>query len=251
MTIERKYGALIDHPDVRDHLVAEPVPGALFQVETDLSPYFPAIRDQGNEGSCTGHTARNLLSTVWNLFYGVSLDFSPQFIYRAERLREGDPDVDGGAQSRTMVAVLRDTGMCLEASCPYSDQGWRNRTTVEQLQEAQKYRIGAFHRIPSLDALRSVIDSKYPASLSIAVYESFESDAVAKSGVVPIPKPGEKLLGYHEVTCAGVSDSGKVLKVANSWGTGWGDKGYFYLPFGYWDGFITDSWTVHLGRRWS
>lgn len=249
MQIERKYGAIKDSLDLRDHLVAAPVPGSLFQVETDLSSFFPAIRDQGNEGSCTGHAGRNLLSTIWNQFHGVSLDFSPQFLYRAERICEGDPNVDGGAQSRTMVALLTETGICLEADDPYVDTGWKNPTTLAMLASAEKYRAGAYHRVWSLDTLRSTIASKYPASLAIAVYESFESDAVAKTGLVPMPSGREALMGYHEVCVAGISDTKRLIKVANSWGQEWGDQGYFYLPFDYWD-LVQDSWTAHLGKVW-
>ncbi len=248
--ITRKYGAIPDGLDLRDHLVAAPVPGSLFQVETDLTPYFPVIRDQGNEGSCTGHAGRNVLSTIWNLFYGVSLDFSPQFLYRAERICEGDTDQDGGAQSRTMVACLTEVGICLEKDDPYVDTGWKQPTTMAMLKAAGQYRAGAYHRVWSLDTLRSTLDSKYPASLAIPVYESFESDAVAANGMVPMPGQHEKLEGYHEVCVAGISDTKRLIKVANSWGLEWGEKGYFYLPFDYWD-LVQDSWTAHLGKMWS
>ena len=86
--------------------------------------------------------------------------------------------------------------------------------------------------------------------LGFLVYDSFESDAVAKTGKVPMPAPGEKVLGGHAVFCVGYqTDSavagGGALIVKNSWGTGWGDGGYFYLPYA----FVTpknvsDAWTA-------
>ena len=46
----------------------------------------------------------------------------------------------------------------------------------------------------------------------------------------------------------GYDEAKQCFVIRNSWGTGWGDKGYFYLPYG----FITDSnlsddfWCIEL-----
>ena len=39
--------------------------------------------------------------------------------------------------------------------------------------------------------------------------------------------------GGHAVMCVGYDDERGVFIVRNSWGTGWGDGGYFYMPYGY------------------
>jgi C1A family cysteine protease len=80
------------------------------------------------------------------------------------------------------------------------------------------------------------------------VYESFESAAVAKSGDVPLPSQGEQVLGGHAVLAVGYDDSKQRFIVMNSWGTGWGKKGFFTMPYAY----MTDSnladdlWTVRI-----
>jgi C1A family cysteine protease len=94
-----------------------------------------------------------------------------------------------------------------------------------------------------------VLSSGYVASLAISVYESFESDAVAQTGNVPVPQPSEKNLGGHEVVACGYSDASRTLIVRNSWDVTWGDKGYFYLPYDYWP-YVSDSWIAHLGPAW-
>ncbi|HBN08566.1 MAG TPA: hypothetical protein DD435_07915 [Cyanobacteria bacterium UBA8530] len=54
---------------------------------------------------------------------------------------------------------------------------------------------------------------------------------VASTGIMPMPKPSEQVFGGHAVLAVGYDDAKKVLIVRNSWGSGWGDKGYFYMPY--------------------
>lgn len=246
--MNRVYGAIIDVPDSRDHLALPPVPGAP-ETTVDLRSWDSPIRDQGQEGACTMFAGSAILSWLYKRFHNVELIFSPQFGYRAERLIEGDPDTDGGAQSRTMMAVLRDTGLCLETTDPYKDSGWRDKTTDAQLAEAKKYRIGAYHRIIDLETLRNVLRSGYPASIAIEVFESFDSSGTAQTGVVNLPRNNEKSLGGHEVMVVGDDPTFSRLLVRNSWGEDWGLKGYFWLPYDYWQ-YVYDSWTAHLGPAW-
>ena len=55
---------------------------------------------------------------------------------------------------------------------------------------------------------------------------------VARTGVMPDPNTRrERLLGGHAVLLVGYNKSKKVFIARNSWGTSWGDRGYFYMPF--------------------
>jgi Papain family cysteine protease len=244
--IERRYTAVRDVPDAADRIAA-PAPTLL--PRADLSAWLPPVRDQGQEGCCTMFAGSGILAWHYKRFLGKDLVFSPQFGYRAERILEGDVDQDGGAQSRTMMQVLTKYGLCLEASDPYVDTGWKTPTTLKQLAEARNYRLGAYHRVPDLMTLRSVLASGYVASLAIDVYESFESADVAANGAVPLPAANEQCLGGHEIYCYGYDDKLGLLMCRNSWGADWGQDGDFSLPYGYWP-YVSDSWTCHFGKPW-
>ena len=69
--------------------------------------------------------------------------------------------------------------------------------------------------------------------VGIQVYESFESDAVAENGIVSMPTPKENCLGGHAVCIVGYDDTKQWFILRNSWGSQWGDGGYFYLPYEY------------------
>lgn len=65
------------------------------------------------------------------------------------------------------------------------------------------------------------------------VLTSFSSEQTRKTGVMVMPQPGDKVRGGHAVTAVGFDDFKQVFIVRNSWGEGWGDKGYFYMPYEY------------------
>ena len=71
-------------------------------------------------------------------------------------------------------------------------------------------------------------------------------DLPAQSGVVQLPKRGERLVGGHAVVAAGYDMPAKRFLVRNSWGTGWGRRGYFTMPFDYLldTNLSDDFWTI-------
>ena len=84
------------------------------------------------------------------------------------------------------------------------------------------------------------------SSLDSPFYQSFESDEVASTGVMPLPAKDEKLLGGHAVAAVGFDDNKKCMIVRNSWGEDWGDNGYFYMPYKFIinPAFCSDFWVV-------
>jgi len=84
-----------------------------------------------------------------------------------------------------------------------------------------------------------------------SVYESFESDAVAKSGVLDLPAPGEKQVGGHAVVGVGYDDATKRILVRNSWGPAWGQAGYFTMPYDYVNNrnLSDDFWSIRRAEE--
>ncbi len=80
------------------------------------------------------------------------------------------------------------------------------------------------------------------------------SDQCSKTGIVLPPAPGEafdgghcvKAVGYDIRQMCGNAQGGVLCK--NSWGTGWGLAGYFWLPMSFWSGgagaLVSDCWSI-------
>jgi len=94
--------------------------------------------------------------------------------------------------------------------------------------------------------MKQCLAEGYPFVFGFSVYEAFESEEVARTGKLNLPKPSEKQLGGHAVMAAGYEDSAKRVLVRNSWGADWGIKGYFTIPYDYVsnDNLADDFWTL-------
>jgi C1A family cysteine protease len=90
--------------------------------------------------------------------------------------------------------------------------------------------------------------SGYIFLVGFTVYQSFESNDVALTGVVPMPQIGESVLGGHCVEIVGYSILTRMFIFKNSWGVNWGDKGYGYMPFAYLQdpNLSSDFWAIDL-----
>ncbi len=98
--------------------------------------------------------------------------------------------------------------------------------------------------------MRACVAEGFPFVFGFTVYESFESQQVARTGIVPMPGRAERVVGGHAVVGVGYHGAEKRFIVRNSWGTGWGMKGYCTMPYDYLanPNLAEDFWTIRRGE---
>lgn len=248
--VQRSYKLKPDKQDIRDKIYYASTIKQPSQVpaSVDLRKYLSPIVDQGELGSCTANAiASGLGEYLQNISRKYFTPLSRLNLYWWERFLEGTVNEDSGATIRDGMKIFNQLGIAPETDYPYNIATFTNEPSPKSILDATTFKISNYHRVLNLNYLKISLAEGLPVVTGILIYESFESNVVAKTGIVPMPNPkSEQLLGGHAVLAVGYNDSKQQVIMRNSWGKTWGDKGYFYLPYTYFtnpNGYVVDMWT--------
>jgi C1A family cysteine protease len=244
-----RYGWIPDLPDQRDFAYAAPRAAlAALPPSMDLRPGCPPVYDQGQLGSCTANAIAAAIEFD-QMKQKQAAPFVPSrlFVYYNERVIEGTIKQDAGAMIRDGVKSVNRLGAPPEPLWPYTIARFAQKPPTAAYKEASKHQVLSYQRVArDLAQMRGCLASGYPFVFGFTVYDSFESAAVAKSGVLNMPGGGEQTVGGHAVLAVGYTDAAQRFVVRNSWGPGWGQKGYFTIPYAYLMSatLASDFWTL-------
>jgi hypothetical protein len=248
-----RYGWVPDLPDARDHLYAAPfVNFTSLPSSVDLRPQCTFdIYNQLTLGSCTANAIAAAIQFDQIKQQKPNFTSSRLFIYYNERVMMGDDYVnqDSGAQIRDGVKSVSTQGAPPEYMWPYNINNFTDKPTPFVYQSALQYKIKSYQRLAqTLNQMKGCLASGFPFVFGFTVYSSFEDPQVIKTGVVPMPSPGEKVLGGHAVLAVGYDDGQQRFIFRNSWGPGYGDGGYGTIPYAYLTNnqLSDDFWTIRM-----
>lgn len=244
----KRYGWVPDLPDQRDFPYRVPRrTAAALPSAVDLRPLMPPVYDQGQLGSCTANAIGGAFE--FDLLKQNEPDFVPSrlFIYYNERVIERTVEEDSGAQLRDGMKTLAHQGTCPEPMWPYVLSQFATKPTTDCYAAGRRHLGITYMRVDQeLAQMRGCVAAGYPFIFGFTVYESFESDRVARTGTVPMPQGDERTLGGHAMCVVGYDNPRKLFIVRNSWGPNWGKKGYGTMPYAYFTNtdLSADFWTL-------
>jgi C1A family cysteine protease len=242
--MKRIYGWKRDLPDSRDFLYSAIQPKLKLPRKVDLRNTCSAVENQEDIGSCTANAIVGGLEYLECKNHTNFYDISRLFIYYNERVLEGTVQEDAGALIRDGIKTLVKYGYCSENLCPYITKDFTKKPTRKAYNEAKQHKITSYHAVRNLKEMLKCLAEGYPVIFGFTVYEGFESEEIAKTGIANMPKENESTVGGHAVLAVGYNQETKRILVRNSWGEGWGDKGYFTLPYEYVEKLADDFWTI-------
>ncbi|MDP3331370.1 MAG: C1 family peptidase [Methylococcaceae bacterium] len=228
------------------------------------------MEDQLNLGSCPANAGVGLLEYYERRAFGKHIDASRLFLYKTTRNLLGWTG-DTGAYLRTTLEALVLFGVPPEDYWKYDVSKFDNEPTAFLYTFASNYQAIKYYRLdPSgttkatlLNAIKTNLAAGLPSFFGFTVYNSYTQANAANKGAIPFPTAVDKIVGGHAVVVAGYNDS-LVIKntntgavatkgaflIRNSWGTGWGDGGYGWLPYEYvLKGLAVDWWTL-ISAEW-
>lgn len=194
----------------------------------------PPPYDQGPTNSCVGHAVARHLQYDLRL-QGLDDWFpSPLWIYSWAREMEGSLNEDSGCFIRDGIKSIVKHGAAYNDDWPLTKDRLFTRPP-----ENKGVNLTANYSpvVQNLTSLRYILASRKLFIFGFLVYPAFESDEVAATGIVPMPKPGESEIGGHAVCATGYDDKKGVFIVPNSYGyKDWGLpklRGFFQIPYEY------------------
>ncbi len=209
-------------PAERKPFMALRFSGAPLPSSVDLSPDMPEVRDQKYQGSCAAFTLAYLSGFHERKETGKSTVFSPAFLYNQKHIRKG-----GGMMINEALAFWKESGICAEKDMPYNYRDSLSKPTSAIVRKAKKYRILRFDQMYDLPDVKATLNAQQPVIIGIGVDQTFSQ---YKSGVWAGPKYPS---GGHAMLVVGYDDDKKAVKIINSWGADWGERGYGWISYDY------------------
>jgi C1A family cysteine protease len=247
----RKFGWTKQLPDPRDLVMSwtkEQLNVQKISVSLDLrNSYMPGIYDQGTLGSCTGNAVCAAYTYVANSLKVKNPILSRMFIYYNARVLGKTVNYDSGAYIRDCMKSVNKQGISPEIDYPYKITSFKQKPSNKAYTNAKlNLSVKYLSVVISSDSFKTALSNGFPVIFGFAVPNYFISNSVSKTGIMPEYK-GESILGGHAVLACGYDDNTRMFLIRNSWGTKWGQAGYFYMPFSFVNsGLLADAWILKV-----
>jgi len=216
----------------------------------DLRALWWKINDQGSTGSCVGWASVDALLR-WHFVktnrIGQNELLSPRFQWMAAKETDefnSRPTTFVEAEGTSLKAALdvaRKFGAVKDTVLPFASAiGYRGSAATFYAIAAQLKISMYFNLGREIGNWRVWLATKGPILTRLSVDSTWDK-ATSTKGMLDVYKP-KTAHGGHAVTLVGYTPDAFIVR--NSWGTGWGDRGFAYASLAYAQEAFTEAYGV-------
>ena len=204
--------------------------------------YVTSVKNQGNCGACYAFAA------IGDFEAKLLIDGTGTFDFSENNAKEcnwyertstaGGTSCDGGNYF-LLASMFSKKGTVLETCDPYQASDVTCKSTCPYQKTLLDWRIIS-DGVPDTNVLKQYIYDYGPVytALYAGYYDAWDTEFGNYDGSYTLYYPGTEdpnhavlIVGWDDsLSHAGPGSGGWIVK--NSWGTGWGDSGYFYIAYG-------------------
>ena len=238
-----KFGYVQDNADSRDHLYAGNYDATKHLPDkVDFRGNLPPCYNQGLLDTCVANA-------VAPLFFMVKAIEPSRLLIHYNARAALDPfsfTESKGARMRDAIKSLSKFGAPIDLSWPYKENMVQILPPKNVYAESEQFKDIKYYRIVTLNDMLQCLSSGFPFVAGLALTAEFKSIRVENTGVVNTPLPSDPIVAKHGVAIVGYDKAAKRFIARNSWGTYWGQDGYFTIPFDYLTNtaYAIDMWTI-------
>ena len=208
----------------------------------DLEEDQSAVADQGDRETCAGFAIASGHDWMGD---EAELRSAEDVIWAARQMRPGHGDA---VSVQAALDGLEANEHASEPAWPYGIPHWSSGRPAAALESANRRAFPRWRRLAT--AGFELIRDELVEGNAVVLTAGVVLNAWQEPGVLIDAPPGEKVPGNHAVLVVGASEKGErveALKVKNSWGSNWGNRGYALLSRGYVDAYGICAHAVEGG----
>lgn len=215
-----------------------------------LEQYAPTAGDQGaymtSVAFATSYHMRTMMAAIQKGTTDTrqidQMAFSPSYVYEQLKYESG-LDCKGKINAFDALNLIKEKGVATLKTVPYQ---CGIKLSAQADEEAAKYKIGDYQNLFDADesnayvkiqSVKKALSEGFPVLLATYCPPSFYN--LGKKGIWE-PAPTEKpvaTMDKNMMVIVGYDDKkvkGGAFRILNSWGSKWGDKGYFWVKYSDW-----------------